>query len=416
MSFFSIIAVLFTAAALFGFLNHRYFRLPLAIGIMFISLMMSIVIMASDAIGFHAGGQVRDIFANINFSQAVLQGMLSFMLFAGALQTNYLDLKKEKYLVATLATVGVLISTLIVGLLSHVILHLLGIDISFFYCFAFGALISPTDPIAVMAILKHAKVPKSVSTDIAGESLFNDGMGVILFTIFIMFASEHTDPDSIDLVFMMLRMTVGAVALGLALGWVGAFFISRVDDVHVEALITLALASGGYSFAMWLGTSGPIVVVVAGLWLGYKRRLYDPESREPGSLAFFWEVIDEILNALLFVLIGLYLLMLPLEIHEFIAGGLGIFVVLLGRYISVASIVAFFRSKRKITPKLTRMLTWGGIRGGISIALALSINANEPREVIVSMTYVVVAFSVLVQGMTIRKVIKEKKSVPAPHK
>ncbi|MFH1830293.1 MAG: sodium:proton antiporter [Pseudomonadota bacterium] len=408
MNFFSVIAILLTAAALFSFLNHRYLHLPRAIGIMLIALLISIVIMLSDVLGFAAGWRLRELLADINFSQTLLQGMLSFMLFAGALQTNYLDLKKEKYVVGTLATVGVIISTFIIGVGTHFIMRLLGIELSLLYCLAFGALISPTDPIAVLAVLKHANIPKSVSTEIAGEALFNDGMGVVAFFIFMTLATAHAHLASSEIALILIRTVIGGILIGIVLGWIGAWLTSSANDVQVEALITLALAAGGYALAMWLKTSAPIAVVVAGLWLGHKRRLYDPESRQPGQLAFFWELIDEILNALLFVLIGFYLLMLPLEPHELTVGGLAIVVVLLGRYISVGAIVAFFRLRRPVTPKVVSMLTWGGIRGGISIALALSIPVDQPREIIVSITYIVVAFSILVQGLTIRKLIKEK--------
>jgi Na+:H+ antiporter len=408
MNLFSIIAFLLTATTLFSYLNYRHFHLPRAIGIMLISLIISILIIASDVLGFSFAQHAHDIVSHINFSQAFLQGILSFMLFASALQINFLDLKKECYVIGSLASIGVILSTIIVGFGMHFILQLIGLQLPLLYCLAFGALISSTDAIAAIAMLKGANIPRRISTDIAGEALFNDGIAVVLFFIFVTLAGEHANPTSLDIALKLFQTVIGGGLMGVALGMIGVYLANRVDDIHIEVLITLALASGGYSFAYWIDVSAPIAVVVAALWFGHRRLITDPESRKHKQLSFFWELMEEILNSMLFVFIGFYLLALPLDWMEFLAGAIAVGVTLAARFVSIWPVVTALRLRRTMPKNLTMMLTWGGIRGGISLALALTLPPGEMREIIVSMTYVIVAFSILVQGMTIRHVIKEK--------
>ena len=408
MSLFSIIAILITATTLFSYLNYRHFHLPRAIGIMFISLIISLAIIASDALGFSFAEHAHNIISHINFSQAFLQGILSFMLFASALQINFLDLKKERYVIGSLVSIGVFLSTIIVGFAIYFILETIGVPVPLLFCLAFGALISSTDAIAAIAMLKGANVPRRISTDIAGEALFNDGISVFLFFIFVTLAGEKPNPTSLDIIFTLFKTIIGGGLIGIALGMIGVYLANRVDDIHIEVLITLALASGGYSFAYWIDVSAPIAVVVAALWFGHRRLITDPESRKHKQLSFFWELMEGILNSMLFVFIGFYLLALPLDWLEFLAGTIAIVVTLAARYTSIWPVVAILRLKRSIPKNLTLMLTWGGIRGGISLALALTLPPGKIRETIVSMTYIIVAFSILVQGLTIRSVIKEK--------
>lgn len=407
MNFFTIIAILLTATALFSYINRRTIRLPSAIGVLFIALLLSLVLLLADALGLNLSDEARDIMTHINFSKTILQGLLSFLLFAGALQTNYLDLKREKLLVAVLATGGVVLSTLIIGFATYGIVLLVDVPLPPIYCFAFGALISPTDPIAVLATLKHARISKRVSTTIAGESLFNDGMGLVLFLGCLTIAQHHTHPTSFSVTMRLLQVIAGGALLGALLGWLTAKLM-RHEELEVDVLMTLALAAGGYSLALALDVSAPIATAAAGLMLGRERRLYDPESRTPGPLALFWEIVDEILNAVTFLLIGFYLLLLPLEPHEIGAGIVGIGAVLFARLASVSAIVGLFRLRQHVNKRTVRTLTWCGIRGGISIALALSVPDDLAREIIVSMTYIIVAFSILVQGTTIRLIIKEE--------
>lgn len=406
MSLFAIIGVLLTITALFSFLNNRFFRLPSAIGLMLIALIMSVAIMISDDLGFDVVDQARGILNGLNFSRAVLSGMLSFMLLAGALHTNFVDLKKEKWVVGFLATVGVILSTIIVGFGTYYVLRMLGVELSLLYCLAFGALISPTDPIAVLAILKGLRISKSLETKIAGEALFNDGVGVVAFTVFLGLALDRTNLTMFDVSLMLVRQVLGGVVLGLIMGWATSFLIERSTDAQVKVMLTLGLAAGGYALASSLETSAPIAIVTAGLVVGNQRHKLRQNVDEPGAVESFWEIIDGILNAVLFVWIGLYLLILPLEVHEVIAGAFLILVVLAGRFLSVSAILQFFAAHRRIQPRIRTLLTWGGVRGGVSIALALSIQHGEPSEIIVSVTYLVVAFSVLVQGLTFKKLVR----------
>jgi len=404
MSLFSIIGILLTITALFSYLNKRYFRLPSAIGLMLIALIMSVAIMISDDLGFDFIAQAREILGSLNFSQAVLDGMLSFILLAGALHTNFVDLKKEKWVVGLLATAGVIMSSVLIGVGTYYVLQLLGVELSFLYCLVFGALISPTDPIAVLAILKSVKISKSLENKIAGEALFNDGVGVVAFTVFLALALDQSHLTMIDVSIMLVREVIGGVALGLAMGWVASVLMERSDDVQVKILLTLALAAGGYTLAKALGTSGPIAVVAAGLVVGSHRRKLRKNLDEPGAIESFWEIIDGILNAVLFVWIGFYLLLLPIEMHEIVAGACAVVIVLAGRCLSVSAILQPFIMSHH-PRRIRRILTWGGVRGGVSIALALSIQHSVASEIIVSITYVVVAFSILVQGLTFKKLV-----------
>ena len=406
MSIPTLIAVLLTVTALFAYLNYRFFRLPTAIGLMLISLVVSVAIMSLGHLIPDLVDQARAVIASIDFSKAVLEGLLSFILFAGALNVSTLDLKREKIIVSVLATVGVAISATLIGFAVYGIVTFGGINLPIMYCFVFGALISPTDPIAVLSTLRSAKLPKSLETRIAGESLLNDGMGLVMFYAFVTLAIGHEHLTGVNISLMILEQIPGGIVLGLLIGIISAWFLKRTKDERVRVLITLACANGGYALAMFLGTSAPIAVAVAGFWLGSKKALVVRHGEERGSVDIFWELIDEILNAVLFVFIGFYLLVLPLEPHELFAGFLAIPIVLAARFISVGSIMGFFKLAGHRAPMATGILTWGGIRGGVSIALALSIANESAREIIVSMAYVVVAFSILVQGLTIGKIIK----------
>ncbi len=375
---------------------------------MLISLIISMLIIASNLLGFTFAQHAHDIVGQINFSKAFLQGILSFMLFASALQINFLDLKKELYVIGSLASIGVILSTFMVGFGTYFLLQFLGLEINLLYCLAFGSLISSTDAIAALAMLKGANIPKRISIDIAGEALFNDGISVVLFFIFVTLAGSGPNPTSSDIALKLFQTVIGGGVIGILLGMIGVYLANRVDDIHIEVFITLALASGGYSFAYWIDVSAPIAVVIAALWFGHRRLITDPESRKHKQLSFFWKLMEEILSSMLFVFIGFYLLALPLDWMEFLAGGIAIGVTLSARFMSIWPVVTTLRLKRAIPKNLTFMLTWGGIRGGISLALALTLPPGQTRETILSMTYIIVAFSILVQGLTIRHVIKEK--------
>lgn len=406
MDLFTISAILITLAAAFSYLNYRFIGLPTTIGVMLISLVMSLVLIAMHSMGLYVGLNSENILRNIDFGAAVFNGMLAFLLFAGALHINLNDLKDKKWVVGTLATFGVALSTFLVGSLTWSILGLLGLSLPFLYCLVFGALISPTDPIAVLGILKSAGAPKSLETKITGESLFNDGVGVVIFIVLLELATGQSELNFSHVAILFGREAVGGVLFGIGVGYLAYQMLKRVDNYQVEIMITLATVMGGYALASKLHLSGPIAVVVAGLLVGNHGRLLGMSKKTREHLDIFWELIDEILNAVLFVLMGLEVLVLTFTRQYFLAGLLLIPLVLLVRFVSVGIPVGLLRRFYTFSPGAVRIMTWGGLRGGISVALALSIPAGPERDLIIAITYVIVVFSILVQGLTLGRVIK----------
>ena len=406
MNLFDITALLITLTAIFSFINHCTLKLPMTIGVMVIGLLMSLTLLLLKPLGIDLTIQAAAILKSIDFNQTLMHGMLSYLLFAGALHVNLADLARQKWLITSLATIGVLASTAIIGGLLWLSLSLIDIELPFIYCLVFGALISPTDPIAVLAILRTVHAPKSLETKITGESLFNDGVGVVIFMLISGFAFGEVDITIGSVVIFFLKEVLGGVVFGFVVGGITYAMLKRVDNYQVEILLTLALVTGGYALAEALHFSAPIAVVVAGLMIGNHGRLLAMSEITREHLDTFWELIDEILNAVLFVLIGLEILIITFESQLLIAGGISIVIVLFARFVSVGMPVLFIRKFRELTPGVTRILTWGGLRGGISVALALSLPASPERETILTITYCVVVFSILVQGLTIGKLIK----------
>ena len=405
MGLFDIIATLLTLAALFAYVNYRYVRLPMTIGVMVMALIVSLGVTVAGEFAVQLKEPARRLLEHIDFNEALLHGMLSLLLFAGAMHLDVGDLKKQKGAVAMLATVGVIASTVVVGALSWLVLRGLGFEPGPTDCFLFGALISPTDPIAVLAMLKHAGVPRSLQAKMAGESLFNDGIGVVVFLTLL--AAAHTGRVSAARVtWMLLSTAVGGFAFGAGIGLIGFHFLRRVDHYQVEVLITLAIATGGYALAEYIGVSAPIAIVVAGLFIGSigRARAMSGETRQ--HLDTFWELIDEILNAILFLLIGLEVLVMPFTPRFLLAAAALIPITLLARWMSVAGVVGMMRRWRAFGPGAVALLTWGGLRGGISVAMALSLPADEHRNVIVAVTYQVVVFSIIVQGLTMERLVR----------
>ncbi|BBP01445.1 cation:proton antiporter [Sulfuriferula nivalis] len=406
MTIFETIAVLITLAAIASYLNHRFVRLPSTIGLMVIALLMSLGFVVLGKLGLVELRHSVSFIRSIDFSETLLHGMLAFLLFAGALHVDLTELATQKLPVAVLSTVGVVIATFVTGWLFWFGMHSLGFEMPFMYALLFGALISPTDPIAVLGILKSAGAPKSLEIKITGESLFNDGIGVVVFlTILAILVSGHEPPAS-EVAMFLLEEAVGGVGLGLILGWVVFRLLRSVDNYQVEVLLTLALAAGGYTLAEAIAVSAPIAIVVAGLVIGNQGRAFAMSQKTREHLDTFWELIDEILNAVLFVLMGLEVLALTLNWKMMEAGLIAIVVVLIARFVSVALPMQIMRLYRPFTRGAVRILTWGGLRGGISIALALSLPPSPYRDLILSVTYVVVVFSVLVQGLTLGHLIR----------
>lgn len=400
-------AVLVSLAALFAYVNYRFLRLPSAIGLMLISLMLSLGVMAAGRLGW--GGiqtQAHALMAQMDFSQALMKGMLSFLLFAGALHTNLEDLAKQKWVILTLASIGVLISTMLVGLAAYAVFDIFGLSVPLIYCLLFGALISPTDPIAVLGILKQAGAPKSLETKIVGESLFNDGVGVVVFIVLLGIATGQHAPSVGGIGLFFLMEGVGGALFGLVAGGVAFWMLRAVDNYSVEVLITLALVMGGYALASALHLSGPIAMVVAGLLIGNHGRLLAMSPTTRDHLDNFWELLDEGLNAVLFVMIGLEMIILTFTGGELAAAILMIPVILTARFVSVGLPLGLIGFIRSFSKGAVRVLTWGGLRGGISVALALSLPPGPERHVLLAVTYVIVVFSILVQGLTVGPLVK----------
>jgi len=407
-SIIDIAAVLISASAIFAYINHRFIGLPTTIGVMVIAMSVSFLAYLLSVFGlgdFHA--QATSLLEGIDFNRTLLHGMLSFLLFAGALHVNLSDLAKQKWLILCLATLGVCISTFLVGTATFYLLGALSSDLPYIYCLLFGALISPTDPIAVMSTVKRLGVSKELETTIAGESLFNDGVGVVVFMVLLILLQSPDQIDAAHVAILFAEEALGGIVFGLILGGLGYYLLSTIDNYKVEVLITLALVMGGYGLAMYLHTSGPIAVVVAGLITGSVLREHAMSDRTRQSVDDFWELIDEILNVILFALIGLEMLIIPFESQWLLAGLLLIVVVVSVRVISVGVPIRLVGLRRKMPPHLVKILTWGGLRGGISVALALSLPDGEFRDLVLFLTYIIVVFSIVVQGLTIGPLIKK---------
>ena len=415
--FFSIFAVLITLAAAFAYLNHRFLGLPRTIALMLMSLVVSGVLMVLRHFHVPLEADAERLIRSVDFEKVLLEGMLGFLLFAGALHVNLGDLLDKKWEIGTFATAGVVGSTFLVGLLVWVLSGLLGLGLRFIECLLFGALISPTDPIAVLGILKTAGAPKGLEAQIAGESLFNDGIGVVVFIALLKLAAPGGSIGAGQVAGLLAAEALGGIVLGLALGYAAYRVLKSVDNYQVEILVTLALVTGGYAMAHHLHTSGPLAMVVAGLLVGNHGRRFAMSARTREHLDMFWELIDEILNAVLFVLIGLEVLVLTLSGRYLLAGSVAVGLVLAARLVTVGTPVAILRRHRPFAPCAVRIMTWGGLRGGISVALALSLphataDQGAARQTLLTMTYVVVAFSILVQGLTVKPLIR--RSLPRP--
>jgi len=406
MDLFNILAILITLTAVFSYMNFRYIGLPVTIGVMVIALSMSLMLILLGSFGFGLRQQAEVLLHSIDFDKTLLHGMLSFLLFAGALHVDINDLMELKWSIGALATVGTLISTFLVGTLTWLVLGWVGIGLSFLYCMLFGALISPTDPIAVLGVLKNAGAPKSLEMRITGESLFNDGVGIVIFLVILEMATGAHGVSAGHIGLLFVQEAIGGAVFGLGLGYVAYQMLKSVDNYQVEILITLALVAGGYALADTLHLSGPIAIVVAGLLIGNHGRLFGMSEKTRAHLDVFWELIDEILNAVLFVLIGLEILVLTFTRQYLLASLLIIPLVLLARFIAIGIPITLLRSFRDFTPGAVQLMTWGGLRGGISVALALSVPPSAGREVILTITYAIVVFSIVIQGLTLEKFVK----------
>lgn len=406
---FELVAILVTLTALLGWINERWLGIAPVIGVTLGGLILSVVLLTLGELHlFGISPAVGDeLLGRFEFSDLLLHGLLGALLFAGALEIELDSLLAHRWLILLLATGGVLLSTFLVGSVIWLAVGWVGLQIPYIYALLFGALISPTDPVAVLAILKRAQTPPDLQALISGESLFNDGIGVVVFVSILGIAvSGHGSVAHVAELFAV--EAVGGVVYGLVLGYAAYLLLRSVDNYTVEILVTLAVVTGGYALALRLHTSGPLAMVVAGVLIGNRGRAFAMSDRTREHLDTFWLVVDEALNAMLFVLIGLEMLALELRWEYMAAGLIAIPLVLLSRFISVTVPISGVRLAGQVKPYTVRLLTWGGLRGGIAIALALSIPAGSERDLILALTYVVVVFSILVQGLTVERLARRR--------
>ena len=410
-SLFNVAAVVLALAAAFGYINHRWMKLQQSIGVVVIALFASLGVIALDAAipTLALRDSVTQALQRIDFHEALMKGMLSFLLFAGALHVDMNALMSRKWAIGSMATFGVLISTAIVGFTMNYVFTAVGLDIPLAYCLVFGALISPTDPIAVLGILKTIEVPKALEAKIAGESLFNDGVGVVVFTILAAVALGGEGGQTMgaaDIAKLFVMEAFGGAALGLIAGTIAYRAMKSIDEHNLEVLITLALVMLTYAIGFAIHVSGLIAVVVAGLFIGNHGARFAMSETTRDHVFKFWSLIDEILNSALFLIIGFEVIALAVTVDMALAAAAAVPIVLGARFVSVAVPLTVLGLGRTFTKGAIPVLTWGGLRGGISVALALSLPDIPAKDTILAVTYGVVIFSIVVQGLTVKRLVK----------
>jgi CPA1 family monovalent cation:H+ antiporter len=409
MDYFIIASILVFISAIFGYINVRFLKLPNTIGLMLITIVFTLAVFGISYFDDTLLNAEKYIISQIDFRTVLLDVMLSFLLFAGALHTNFEQLKVQRWPIFVFSTLGVLVSTFLVGTFMFYILQLFGLEVNFIYCLLFGSLISPTDPIAVLGILKQAGAPKNLETKIVGESLFNDGVGVVVFlTIFQLASSSTGEIDPFAILELFGVEVIGGILLGLLIGWITYRLMRSIDDYDIEVIITLAAVMMGTVVAQKFHLSAPLAMVTAGLVVGNDTVRHSAMSNTTEIYVDkFWELLDILLNTLLFVLIGMEMLVISFEFNYVIAGLVAIPVVLACRYLSLLLPIKFFEKKLDFVPRTNLVMTWGGLRGGISIALALGLTQDMHRDLFLVITYVVVVFSIIGQGLTVGKLVKK---------
>ncbi|MEP7005545.1 MAG: sodium:proton antiporter [Sphingomonas bacterium] len=404
---FDVAAILIVLAAALGYINHRFLKLPQSVGLTVMGAAASLIVVGIDLLlpASGVGAEIVRFIAAIDFHETLMNGMLSFLLFAGALHVDWSDMRRGGWPILVLSTVGVLLSTIVIGVGFNAAAGLIGLNVPILWCLVFGALISPTDPVAVMGVLKRAKVSPTLEATVAGESLFNDGVGVVVFTI-ILAAALGTEPFTVGHAAHLFFVEAGGgVLLGLLAGWIGYRAMRSIDDYNVEVMISLAIVMGGYTLASWVHVSGPVAMAVAGLLIGNEGVATAMSDTTRDYLLKFWSLIDDILNAVLFVLIGLEVVSIPADWRLLALGVAAIPLVLIARAASVIGPLAVMRPFLTLGPLALPTLIWGGLRGGISVALALGLPEGPERSIALAATYIVVLFSVIVQGGSIARLL-----------
>jgi CPA1 family monovalent cation:H+ antiporter len=416
MSAFAIVSTLIFLSALFGYVNSRYLKLEPTVGLMFQALGLSFLLIGLQYAGVPGIKSARATVSSIDFNQVIFNGVLSFLLFSGALQIRLPSLREVRAQVLSLATAGVIGSTIIIGFAIFGLFRVVGLDVPLTYSLLFGALISPTDPIAVLPLMRKAKVPKNVESLISGESLFNDGFGVVVFVILLQLVTGEGElPIAAEAAILFAKEALGGFVFGLFLGWLGYRVIRTIDDYPVEIVITLALVTAGYAAAQALGISGPLAMAVAGIVIGNPGRSKGMSARTAENLDRFWEMVEIVLNAALFVLIGLEAVTFSgvFSPVRLLVGFAAIPVVLAARFLSVGIPMAIVRPVSGVSWRSTPLITWAGLRGAIPVALVLSLPPGPNRSTLTMVTYVVVVFSILVQGTTVKHFV-ERRTRKAP--
>jgi monovalent cation:H+ antiporter, CPA1 family len=405
MNPYTLSSIVLTLAIAIAYINHRYIKMQSTIAIMAGSLLISVVFIILQHMGItQIANQTKSLLLQTNFHHLLINGILSFLLFAGSLTIDFSEFKSRKLEISILATASTIVSTLLIAMSTYYLFPVFNVHLPFLYCLLFGALISPTDPIAVLATFKQIGAPKKLTVCVAGESLFNDGVGIVLFLTIFQLTFNHTAITFQNISLLFLEQALGGIAYGVILGWIALKLCQTTKDIKIIILLTVAIVTGGYNLALAIHISGPLAMVVAGMFLGNKMNANKTEAKRNELLKIFWEIIDELLNAVLFLLIGFELLVVNINASILLAMLATIPLVLIVRLITVAIPMKTLQLKRSHDPYTITVLTWGGLRGGLAVALALSLPPSQYREIIVAITYGVVIFSVVVQGLTIKPV------------
>ena len=407
MNFYTIITCVLSVAIIIGYINHRFIKMETTTAIMLGSLIISSLLIVIGKFGFPGLEiHVSKVLSQISFRKLLINGMLSFLLFAGAMRIDVNRLFAQKWEIGTLAFLGTIASTILIATIIYYIFPLFNLHINYIYCLLFGALISPTDPIAVLALFKELGAPEKISVIVEGEALFNDGVGIVIFlTIYqLAFTGKAVTWESTTLLF--LKQALGGMCYGMGIGLLAYWLIKPIDDHKIEILITLLIVTVAYTFANSIGISGALAMVVAGIFVGNRGRKFSMSKRTVESLDIFWGIVEEIINAALFLLIGLELLRISFDKYQLIAILMTIPLAIFVRFVTVGVPMSIFKIWKKYDKGTNRILIWGGLRGGLALALALSLPSGSYRNLILEMTYAVVVFAIIVQGMSIRSLIK----------